>query len=311
MQFTYRNPERSTDAGCIVPNAKSIIVVAQAYKGEDCKASQAGVGKVAKYSQQDNYRLVRGKLALVVEVLVANGWNAKIVCDDNALVDREAAYRAGIGWYGKNSMLLIPRRGSWFVIGSVITDAPLVAASQQVKDGCGKCTRCIDACPTGAIIRPGVVDANRCLAWLLQAKGSFPLAYRDALGNRIYGCDECQEVCPPNRAFAMREQRSTSQSEALSNALGDDDQDTITWVDLVEILESSDEELLDRFGRWYIPGRQARYLRRNALVALGNIGDLTSPRLRQAILNEMANNDEMIREHACWAFDKLSRTWDS
>jgi epoxyqueuosine reductase QueG len=117
----------------------------------------------------------------------------------------------------------------------------------------------------------------------------------------------------------MRERSSNGQGSGQSigerNGLvapsDNNSQGSITWVDLVEILESSDEELLDRFGRWYIPGRQARYLRRNALVALGNIGDLTSPRLRQAILNEMANNDEMIREHACWAFDKLSRTWDS
>ena len=124
-----------------------------------------------------------------------------MVADDNALVDREAAYRAGLGWYGKNANLLLPGEGSWFVLGSVVTDAPAAPPSRprRCADGCGTCTRCLDGCPTGAIVAPGVVDARRCLAWLLQVEGAFPREHRVALGDRLYGCDDCQEVCPPNR----------------------------------------------------------------------------------------------------------------
>ena len=122
-----------------------------------------------------------------------------MVADDNALVDREAAVRAGLGWYGKNSNVLLPGAGSWFVLGTVITDAPLPSSS-RLSDGCGPCRRCLDGCPTGAIVAPGVVDARRCLAWLVQAPGSIPEDFRPAIGDRMYGCDDCQEVCPPNRA---------------------------------------------------------------------------------------------------------------
>jgi len=119
----------------------------------------------------------------------------RVVADDNALVDREAAYRAGLGWYGKNTNLLLPGKGSWYLLGSVVTDAPL-PAGRPMADGCGTCSRCLPACPTGAFIRPGVLDARRCLAWLVQAPGVFPAELRVALADRIYGGDSCQEVCP-------------------------------------------------------------------------------------------------------------------
>src|SRR6185295_8008395 len=102
--------------------------------------------------------------------------------DDNSLVDREAAYLAGLGWYGKNANLLLPGQGSWFVLGSVVTDAPLPVAAAPATDGCGGCRRCLDGCPTGAIVAPGVVDARRCLAWLEQRPGPFPVEFRAALG---------------------------------------------------------------------------------------------------------------------------------
>ena len=253
MAFTYRNPDRSTDPGRTVVGARSLVVGALSYRHRTPPAPDRAVGRVAAYARSDFYGKLRDALGQVADVLHGAGHQAVVVADDNALVDREAALRAGLGWYGKNSNILLPGRGSWFVLGSVITTAEL-DPSTPVPDQCGTCRRCLDGCPTGAIVAPGVVDARRCLAWLVQADGDFPLEFREALGDRIYGCDDCQEVCPPNR-------RAPSAYEA--------DEDT-AWVDLVELLESDDDELMARYGRWYIPRREPRYVRRNALIALGN-----------------------------------------
>src|SRR5438105_6711215 len=157
--------------------------------------------------------------------LEVDGWRARVLADDNALVDREAARRAGLGWYGKNANVLLPGAGSWFVLGSVVTDAPLPPADHEVPDGCGSCTRCLDGCPTGAIVAPGVVDARRCLAWLVQQPGSFPVELRAALGDRIYGCDDCQEVCPPNH-------RAERDGRLLGHHADADDE---AWVPLLEV----------------------------------------------------------------------------
>ena len=160
----------------------------------------AATGVVARYASDDHYGPLRHALGVIAERLQRDGWQARVIADDNALVDREAARRAGLGWYGKNTNLLLPGLGSWFVLGSVVTDAPLPPAVELVADGCGACRRCLPACPTGALVAPGVLDARRCLAWLVQAPGVFPLEYRAALGDRLYGCDDCQEVCPENAA---------------------------------------------------------------------------------------------------------------
>ena len=164
-----------------------------------------------------------------------------------------------------------------------------------MADGCGACTRCLPACPTGALVEPGVLDARRCLAWLLEAPGSFPVEFREALGGRVYGCDDCQEVCPPNR----REDRRTPPPAAQPS--------DEAWVELVELLETPDEELLARFQRWYVPRRQARYLRRNALVALGNVGDGSDPAVARVLVRALADPDPLVREHAEWAAGRLDR----
>jgi epoxyqueuosine reductase len=291
MHFTYGRPERSTDPGQAMPGARAIVVGARSYRRSDPPRPLGEAGRVARYSWRDHYAELRTALAAVAGRLRERGWQARVLADDNALVDREAAYRAGLGWYGKNSNLLLPGAGSWFVLGSVVTDAPLVTAPGLVEDGCGACTRCMTACPTGAIVAPGVVDARRCLAWLLQATGPFPLEFRSALGDRIYGCDDCQEVCPPNR-----------RADRDATAPSSDDQ---PWVSLVDLLEADDDELLARFGRWYIPRRQPRYLRRNALVALGNVGDGRSPAVAAVLHRYLAHDDALLREHAAWAADRL------
>jgi epoxyqueuosine reductase len=253
-------------------------------------------GRVARYAWEDHYTPLRSALTVVARELEAAGWRCRVVADDNALVDREAAYRAGIGWYGKNANLLLPGRGSWFVLGSVVTDAPLAGGGGPLADGCGSCTRCIDGCPTGAIVAPGVVDARRCLAWLLQIDGPFPRDHRVALGDRLYGCDDCQEVCPPNHR-ADRIDPATGTAPVAQPV-----------VDLLDMLAASDDDLMARYGRWYVPRREARYLRRNALVVLGNVADPRDPCVVATLCRALADPDPLVRAHAVWAARRLGRS---
>jgi epoxyqueuosine reductase len=305
MQFTYRNPERSTDPRRILEGARSLLVAAWDYRRSPTSAPTGGespagraTGRVAEYACRDHYRDLRAALGLVAERLLADGWRAAVVCDDNALVDRAAAHRAGVGWFGKNSLLLVPGVGSRVVLGAVVTDAELVGVPETPTAhgaGCGSCHRCQEACPTGALDAPGVVDARRCLAWLLQAPSSFPLEYRQALGDRIYGCDECQAACPINR---VADRRSPPPSP---------EPDSHPHVDILGILGASDAELLAELGRWYIPGRDPRYLRRNALVVLGNVGDGRDPETVATLSRWIAAADEVLAEHARWAAGRLGR----
>jgi len=294
MHFTFGNPDRATNPLASLPGARSIVVGALSYRRATVPPVPGRpAGRVARYSWDDHYGRLQRALGAVAGRLEVEGWRTRVLVDDNALVDREAAHRAGVGWYGKNTNLLLPGRGSWFVLGSVLTDAPLPTAL-PVADGCGSCARCLPACPTGALVAPGVLDARRCLAHLLQAPGEFPIEFREALGDRLYGCDDCQEACPPNR---LEERRNPPPADDADEA----------WVDLLELLAASDEELLDRHGRWYIPRRQPRYLRRNALVVLGNIGDGADPDVEEALRRALADVDPLIRSHAEWAARRLGR----
>ncbi len=305
MHFTYGNPLRATTPAMALEGARSLVVGARSYRQGDPPRPGAATGRVARYVRRDDYGELRSALKAVKEHLEAGGWRARVLCDDNGLVDREAAYRAGLGWYGKNANLLMPGKGSWFVLGSVVTDADLPSVSDRVGDGCASCTRCIDACPTNAIVAPGVVDARRCLAWLLQAEGVFPVQWRGALGGRIYGCDDCQEVCPVNKRSERDDPVHCDDAQHMdpNRTYGPD----AAWVDLVEMIEASDDELLDRFGAWYIPKRQPRHLRRNALVALGNVGDGSDPRVGLALSRALADTDALVRGHAVWAAARLGR----
>jgi epoxyqueuosine reductase len=295
MHFTYGDPARSTDPSRALPGAKTLVVGALAYRRADPpKPPVAVAARVARYSWRDHYEPLRAMLTHIADRLEGRGYATRVLVDDNALVDREAAYRAGLGWYGKNTNMLLPGAGSWFVLGSVVTDAALPVEAAPVADGCGSCRRCLPACPTGALVAPGVLDARRCLAWLLEAPGDFPEEYRVALGDRLYGCDDCQDVCPPNRVADRRE---------IAEAGTEDE----AWIDVVALLRADDEELLSQVGRWYIPRRQPRYVRRNALVVLGNVGDGDSPEVEDVLRRALDGDDDMLRRHAVWAAERLGR----
>ena len=291
MQFTYRNPERSTTPTRILSSARSLVVGALRTAAPRLSEVTTGRLRIAAYARHDYYATLREALGRVAGRLEADGWQARVVADDNALVDRAAAVRAGIGWYGKNANILIPGRGSWFVLGSVVTDAPL-PEGQPMADGCGSCQRCLDSCPTGAIVAPGVVDARRCLAWLVQAPGAIPVEFRESIGGRLYGCDDCQEVCPVGRSERDGEDFGTPAADREAS----------------EILSASDEELLEDFGAWYIADRDPRYLRRNALVAMANLAPIGDGQAAALVGHYLSDPDPLLRAHAVWAAARIGRS---
>ena len=299
MAFTFHKPARSTDPTATMPDAKALFVGARSYARHAPAADDVEVmGKVARYSWVDHYAPLRQALGQVKARLKAEGWRAVVLADDNALVDRAAAVRAGIGWYGKNANVLIPGKGSWFVLGAVLTDAPIapIQPVAPVADGCGTCRRCIVDCPTGALIEPGHLDARRCLAWLVQAPGVFPAEFREALGDRLYGCDECQEHCPVNVKAARVEPPPDAEVEARPA------------LPVMQLLTGSDEELEALVGRWYIPGRDLRYIRRNALVILGNTASPEDASVRSVLSAYLSGSDALLTAHAVWAADRLGLT---
>ena len=294
MQFTYRNPVRSTTPEMALPHARSIVVGARSYFADVqlpvlSEMTDAVFGDVARYAWSDHYAALRDSLTVVAQQLRSDGHEAVVFADSNAIVDREVAYLAGLGWFGKNANLLISGAGSWFVLGCVVTAAELTP-SAAVSDGCGTCRRCMDACPTGAIVEPGVIDAGKCLAWILQKPGIIAPQYREAIGARMYGCDSCQDACPPSMRLAQHE---TVASDAQ------------IVVDVLELLSLSDAEILERYGRWYIAGRDPRWVRRNALVVIGNTASLHNEKAQAVVAAHVHSADPILRAHAVWAASRL------
>ena len=305
MAFTFRNPERSTDPQRAVPGARSIIVAARSYLADAEPARPAGAhARVARYAWIDHYGPLRAGLQEIARRLRLAGERAIAFADDNSVVDREVAYLGGLGWFGKNANLLVAGAGSWFVLGSVVTTAAYdeYVPAAPVADGCGSCRRCIDVCPTGAIVAPGVIDGARCLAWVLQRPGTIPVELRSAVGDRLYGCDDCQEVCPPTVHLGRRHRRPIG---GAAGAAGHGAAEVQAWVDVLDLLDVDDDTLLHRHGRWYIAGRDPRWLRRNALVVLGNVGDGCDARTRATLARYRDSGDEVLAEHARWASGRL------
>lgn len=300
MAFTYRNPRRSTEPARLLRNAASIISGAYGYLEPTPPRPDGPAGRVARYAWRDHYADLRTGLEAGADVLRSHGHRAVVIADTNGLVDRAAAHRAGLGWWGRNTNLLLPGAGSWFVLGSVVTDADLPTTEEPVPDGCRSCTRCLDACPTGAIVDDGVIDARRCLAWLVQQSGVFPRAFRIALDDRLYGCDDCQDACPPG----LRTARSADAAVAHGT-------EPEAWVMIADVLDASDDELLARFGRWYIPRREPRYLRRNALIVLGNVADSDDDNARRLVHRYLSHSDGMLRAHAVWTAGRLGMADDA
>ena len=286
MRFTMARPDVSCHPEKLLPGARTVVSAALCYYAPGPEA-EPGEGRLPRYAWSDRYAELRDKLDTLGRRL---GGSYRVLVDANQHVDREAAARAGVGFYGKNTLLITRRHGSWVVLGTLVTDVEIEASTPLALD-CGSCRLCTDACPTGALDEPGVLDSTRCLSYWTQSPEPIPEEYRRALGTQVYGCDICQDVCPWNRGVEKRraEEPLPDGAEPV--------------VSLVEWLEASDAELRERYDRLYFPRNDPRYLRRNALVALGNSGDAE---LAGAAERYLEDPDPLLREHAGWALERLS-----
>jgi len=285
MRFTMAQPEVSCHPESLLPGARTVVSAAHCYYTPE-PPLDAGEGRLARYTWYDGYAVLRDRLDELGKRL---GGTYRVLVDANQHVDREAAFRSGVGFYGKNTMLITRRHGSWVVLGTLVTTAEIEATAPLELD-CGSCTLCIEACPTGALDEPGVLDSTKCLSYWTQAAAPIPEEYRAELGAQVYGCDICQDVCPWNRGIEKRRARAASPEGAESH------------VSLVEWLRSDGEALTRRYDRLYVPRKEARYLRRNALVALGNVGGPEHRPVAEAFLDA---DDDLLREHAEWAVVRM------
>ena len=286
MRFTMAQPETSCHPETLLPEARTVISAALCYYTSGPEPGP-GQGRLPRYTWSDHYADLREKLDALGRRI---GGEYRVFVDANQHVDREAAARSGVGFYGKNTLLITRRHGSWVVLGTLVTDVEIERGEPLGLD-CGSCTLCIEACPTDALDEPGVLDSTRCLSYWSQAPGPIPEAYREPLGVQVYGCDICQDVCPWNRGVEKR--RADEPLPAGAEPV----------VSLLDWLEAEDDELARRYDRLYFPRNDPRYLRRNALVAAGNSGDAS---LADAVERYAESDDPLLREHARWALDRVS-----
>lgn len=302
--YTEDRVQRGTRPQVLLPQARSIICLGLNYFQEDDSrevdaekgsrpVSSSPGGKVARYARGRDYHKVM-KLRMREYVIglsrrlgipVSGRWYV----DDGPMLDRAAANRSGLGWFGKNTNLLTPQLGSWVFLGQIITDLDLEPDAPLTKT-CGNCVRCIEACPTGAIIAPYVIDNTRCISHLtIENRGPIPIELRPQMLDWVFGCDICQEVCPVNR-------KATPASEAGFRRSG------LALIDLIELLAMSEEQFRHRFrGTPIIRARRAG-LKRNTCVALGNLGD---PSAIPALERVLAEEEALVRSHAAWALGKI------
>jgi epoxyqueuosine reductase len=285
MRFTMAQPEISCHPEALLPGARTVVSAAHCYYAPE-PARGAGEGRLARYTWYDGYAVLRERLDELGRRL---GGEYRVLVDANQHVDREAAARSGVGFYGKNTLLITRKHGSWVVLGTLVTTAQL-DATQPLDLDCGSCTLCIEACPTGALDEPGVVDSTKCLSYWTQAPASIPEDYRAELGAQVYGCDICQDVCPWNRGVEKRRAGDELPEGAQPH------------VRLADWLREDGVELIKRYDRLYVPKNDPRYLRRNALAALGNVG---GPEHRSEVEPFLEDEDELVREHAEWALAQM------
>jgi epoxyqueuosine reductase len=284
MRFTIAQPELSCHPERLLDDARTVVSAALCYWAPAPEPGP-GEGRLPRYTWDDAYAELRVKLDALGHRL---GGAYRVLVDANQHVDREAAARSGVGFYGKNTMLITRRHGSWVVLGTLVTAAE-VESTPPLDADCGSCTLCIEACPTDALDEPGVLDATRCLSWTTQSPGSMPEHMRLALEDRVYGCDICQDVCPWNRGIEKRRADAPVRGEPV--------------VSLVDWLEREDDELRRAYDRLYVPRNDGRFLKRNALVALGNAG---RPEHARAIEPYLEHEDGMLRETAAWALTRIA-----
>ncbi|MFO0937771.1 MAG: tRNA epoxyqueuosine(34) reductase QueG [Gemmataceae bacterium] len=294
MDYLAKKREKRQHPSSILSNVRSVLMVGLEYGTtvpDPSASGEVNSGRVARYAQGPDYhRLMWDRLNELGEWIRTErpGSRTEMVTDTAPLLERDFARRAGLGWVGKNTMLINSRRGSFFFLGALLMDFELAASKTYEKNHCGTCTACLDACPTQAFPEPGVLDATRCISYLtIELRSSIPLELRTQMGHWLFGCDVCQDVCPWNRF---------TQPGAFPN------DPTLESLDCIRILRMTDEQ----FRLWFRGSSFFRTKRsglvRNACIVLGNTGDATAlPALERATTDE----DPVIRESAHWAMAEI------
>ncbi|MEC9237637.1 MAG: tRNA epoxyqueuosine(34) reductase QueG, partial [Chloroflexota bacterium] len=296
--YTESRVRHGADPQELLPGARSIICLGQSYLGlASEEQASLGSGKVARYARvKDYHRAMKGRMKAFVrgleeqlEAPVAARWYV----DDGPMLDRAAAARSGLGWFGKSTNILTPSHGSWVLLGQVITDLEL-EPDQPLKKTCGACVRCIDDCPTGAIVAPYVVDNTRCISYqTIENRGVIPLEMRPFIGDWVFGCDICQDVCPVNRKAS-----EAHQPIRTAEAVGPSGE-----LDLAELLALSAEEFRSRFQGTSIMRAKRVGLQKNACIALGNNRDEAGV---PALVSTLTTAEALVRGHAAWALGQIA-----
>jgi epoxyqueuosine reductase len=302
MDYMARNAPRSPVPEAVAPGIRSLVVVGLYYgsagpdDGEEAGGEPRGPrGRISRYAHGDDYHeVMEPRLRRLSSFLLARGAQiARPYVDTGPVIDRAVARRAGIGWYGKNTLIITRERyGSWVFLGEILTDLDLPPDGPDHGD-CGRCRLCLDACPTGAIVAPYVVDARRCISYLtIEHRGAIPRELRPAIGDHIFGCDICQTVCPHNAKTASRMHPEFAPRPEAGRRPA-----------LLTLLNISEDEFRRRFAGSPIRRTKRRGLRRNVAVALGNLRDPSAvPALLTALSDE---EDPLVRGHAAWALGQI------
>jgi epoxyqueuosine reductase len=295
MAYLERGADSRRDSRIPFPGARSAIVVALDYGGREPP------GPVARYARgRDYHYVIGGRLRALhrrIDALAGRHVAGKPYVDTGPVLERELAQRAGLGWFGRNTNLINPRLGSFFLLGALFVDLDLEPDAPFATDHCGTCRRCLDACPTQAFVDAGTLDARRCISYLtIELRGAIPAELREAMGTLIFGCDVCQDVCPWNVRFA----RDLSEPEfAPRGAVGEKDARALAR----DILSMSETEFAGQFRGSPLKRSRLTGLKRNAAVALGNAGTAED---REVLTAALADTEPLVREHAAWALERLA-----
>jgi epoxyqueuosine reductase len=299
MEYMQRHGDARRHPASILPDVHSVIMVAMNYRpaGESVDdATGSPTGRVSRYARGADYHdVLRERLNRLLVWLRQERPDClgRGVVDTAPLLERDFARRAGLGWFGKNTMLLNKRLGSYFFIGALLTNLELACDPPHNTAHCGTCTACLDACPTQAFVAPGMLDARRCISYLtIEHRGDIPDDLRSGLGDWLFGCDVCQEVCPWNR-------KAPAVTEPLLQGRPD-----LEKVDLIELLGLSEEAFRHRFRGTALMRTKRRGLLRNAALVLANTGDAEAlPALHRAL----DDPEPVVREAARWAIEQIVR----
>jgi epoxyqueuosine reductase len=293
MAWLERNPHRRCDPREVLPGCRTVICLALNYfaGNNPFPENHPGGYRIARYAWNNDYHdLIEKKLRELDQKLQTLGGTQKFYVDTGPVLERDFASDAGLGWNGKSTMQIHRRLGTWFFLADILTTLDLTPDA-PIRDHCGSCTRCMTACPTQAITAPRQLDARRCVSYLtIEHKGPIPHEFRRAIGNRIYGCDDCLQACPWNR-FA-----STSR-EASFHA-----RESVFSMEMRDFLSLTDESFRALFAKSPIKRIKRPAFLRNVCVALGNTGTTNDlPALRQAALDP----HPLVAEHALWAIAEI------